>query len=125
LKLKKRKDNHDEILSGENGLKCLAATLDTLVLGSDTILTNIKTMMFALAANPDIQHKLRMELSSFQEEEGKRLVEQKHKFPYYEAFYMEVHRFAVLTGFGAPHKVENVLLYDLFHIIITHIASVT
>jgi len=64
-------------------------------------------MIFALAALPEVQEKLRRELLALEEEKGKRLVEQKHKFPFYEAFYMEIHRFVVLTGLGAPHRVKQ------------------
>jgi len=105
FQLVNRKDNHEEILTGDSGIQCLAAALDTVILGGDTILGNLHSALFALAANPHIQSKLREELLNLEKQGNTRIVEDKKQFPYFQAFFMEIHRHVVQAGLGAPHRV--------------------
>jgi len=111
-----RKDNHEEILTGDSGIQCLAAALDTVILGGDTILGNLHSALFALAAYPEIQIKLRDELLSIKKYGDSRIVEDKRQFPYFQAFFMEIHRHVVQAGLGAPHRVILIFEFIIYFI---------
>lgn len=115
--LQKLEKMNSDVFQGEDGLNCLVATLDNILVGGDGIILGFNYVLYFLTMFPDVQEEIYHELLENNLENGfPSLEEDKRNLQYLKAFLMETQRYGCQTGFGTPHTSDQTIQINGFKI---------